>query len=754
KEGRENWLDKDARDKIFAKVGTHSKNGQSWAGLNLKLQSINKNVLDVAEQAGLIDPEARAIWESNFYIPFYRIMENDVTRQEFLSGPNRSKKHISSQIKQLKGGEAKIGDPLENLLKNWMYMIDAAARNKARAKAFEVGTEVDIIQEVSKKELLKILGSQTVTRFAVIKDGKTKARNIFDTREEAEAWAYDLQDQGKGYYKVEPRKETKVVFGSMKDYGILSFQKNGETVYFKTDDSDLFESLSEIDATAFNNVLMKMMGGAKRLLSYSATFGPAFMIRNMIRDTVHTSVVSGSFRPFLDTGIGFVKSMREDADYIEYMASGFGFGSSYVNSEDPATGSRYIKDIVKREGKGAIARILTSPKKMLSAWEKIGSASENATRLGLYKNLKAKGASNFDAGFEGRDLMDFSMRGSSQTVQMLTRIVPFLNARVQGLYKLGRASQDNPKAFMLKSAMLTTAALALWSLYKDDDRYIQLEDWEKWTYFHFWLGDDHYRIPKPFEIGALFASLPESVANVMNGTEDGEVVWDWFQHTARDVFNVDMPQLFKPVVEERFNMSTFKNRPVVPEYMGKLDPSEQYYPHTSETARMVGGALNVSPIKIQHYVRGYLSTIGMMTLAITDVVTREAMGYPDRPEGGPNPFGLGIHKTGVDRTTKDITRFYEFYKEVETANRTLNHYMTTGQQDTAKDYFLENKETISMKQPVYKIRAYLTKINKEIKRLQRSKTLSPSDKREKIDALNRTKARVTRTLFKKIRTTR
>ncbi|RLB90983.1 MAG: hypothetical protein DRH26_08710, partial [Deltaproteobacteria bacterium] len=92
KEGRENWLDKDARDKIFAKVGTLSKNGQSWAGLNLKLQSINKNVLDVAEQAGLIDPEARAIWESNFYIPFYRIMENDVTRQEFLSGPNRSKK--------------------------------------------------------------------------------------------------------------------------------------------------------------------------------------------------------------------------------------------------------------------------------------------------------------------------------------------------------------------------------------------------------------------------------------------------------------------------------------------------------------------------------------------------------------------------------------------------------------------------------------------------------------------------------------
>ena len=79
--------------------------------------------------------------------------------------------------------------------------------------------------------------------------------------------------------------------------------------------------------------------------------------------------------------------------------------------------------------------------------------------------------------------MDFSMIGHSQSVQTLARIIPFLNARSQGLYKLGRAAFDNPKSFLLRSALMTTASILLWSLYKDDDRYKELEDWDKWSYY-------------------------------------------------------------------------------------------------------------------------------------------------------------------------------------------------------------------------------------------------------------------------------
>ena len=35
----------------------------------------NKNVLDMAEQSGLIDGDSRQFWEHEFYVPFYRVRE-------------------------------------------------------------------------------------------------------------------------------------------------------------------------------------------------------------------------------------------------------------------------------------------------------------------------------------------------------------------------------------------------------------------------------------------------------------------------------------------------------------------------------------------------------------------------------------------------------------------------------------------------------------------------------------------------------
>jgi hypothetical protein len=745
-EGRENWLDKETRDAIFEKVGTHASDGRTWAELNLTLQKFNKNILDVAQEAGLIDPEARAEWESNFYIPFNRIMEDPETYESFLSGPRRNRQHISAQIRRLKGGEGKI-DPMGNLFRNWMFLLDASARNMARENAFDVGSQIGIIEEVPRKELVNIIGSQSVARYAVRKTTATKAAKVFDTEAEAKAWI-----EGKPGYQIEQRKYNSVTFGRMRDFGILSFQRNGEPVYFKTLDQDLFEALSEIDTTAFNNVFMKMMGGAKRWLSYGVTFGPAFRLRNMLRDTVHVAIVSKSFKPFLDSATGFVKALKEDGDFKEYSATGFAFGSSYVHTDDPTHASRMIKKLIKQEGDGVVDNILHTPKKLLSVWEKIGEASENAARLGLYTNLRKQGKTAFEAGFEARDLMDFSMRGGAQTVQILTRIIPFLNARGQGLYKLSRSAHENPKAFVLKAGMYTVAALALWSLFKDDDRYKELQDWDKWTYHHFWLGDDHYRIPKPFEIGALFASLPESVANVMNDTEDGKFVWDWFTFTVHDVFNVGMPQLFKPVIEERFNMSTFRGQRIVPDYMTKLKPSEQYKEYTSESMRAIGKQLNISPIKLEHYVNGYFSTLGMMVLTPVDAVVRAAGGYPARPAGGPNPFLFGVVNKKYS-SNKYVDRFYDFYGEVDTAYRTVRHLAKTGQMEEAKAFARDNADLLSgsLRKGTNEIRGYLSDVNKKIKMVQRDKTMKPKEKREIIDMLNNRKKQVTKALFDKIR---
>ncbi|MCP4116457.1 MAG: DEAD/DEAH box helicase family protein [Desulfobacteraceae bacterium] len=756
-QGRENWLTEARRQAIFDMVGTHSKSGKSWEYLNKRFQTINKNTLDIAEQAGLIDPEARAMWEQDFYIPFYRIFEDKVSKEEFLSGPKGAKKHISAQIRHLKGGEAQIGDLLQNSLTNWMHLVDASARNKARAAAFDAGTELGIIEEVEKKDLVNILGVQNLKRFAVIKAGGKKANAIFDTAEEADAWAYHLTDKKGVEYLVEPRKSTSIKFGSMKDLGVFSFQRDGKPVYFKTEDQDLYEALCEMDTTKFKGFLMQLMGKAKRGLSMGATISPLFRINNMIRDTVHTAVVAQSFSPVVDSARGFVKAMREDSDYIEFMASGFGFGSSYVHSDDPEVGAKFIKQIVKREGRGAIARILTSPAKIFNLWEKIGEASENAARLQLYSNLKKKGMSKFDAGFEGRDLLDFSMQGSSSTAQMLIRTLPFLNARFQGLYKLGRAAKEKPLAFFAKASILMMASLALWGTYKDDERYKELEDWDKWSFFHFWFGGKHYRIPKPFEIGAFFCSLPESIGNVLNGTEDASFLSDWAWVTAKGIFNIDLyPQLLKPVIEaEIANKNTFTGRAVVPKYMEGLPKAEQYSPWTSETSREIGKRLNISPLKIQHYVRGYAATLGMIGLtAVDDLFTRKAFDYPERPAGENKPWGLGrlvSDENKPARNTKYVTKFYDLAEEIGNAQRTFNYYVKTGQGEKAQDWFKENAPLMAMNPTGNSVKKLLAQINAEMKRIQKSTSYSAEEKQRRINRLTEQRNQFVKKGFNAIR---
>ena len=72
-----------------------------------------------------------------------------------------------------------------------------------------------------------------------------------------------------------------------------------------------------------------------------------------------------------------------------------------------------------------------------------------------------------------RDLMDFSMQGSFTSVRFLTQVVPFFNARIQGLYKLGRAAKEDPARFSAVIGGAALAGLGLLLAYSDDD------DWKK-----------------------------------------------------------------------------------------------------------------------------------------------------------------------------------------------------------------------------------------------------------------------------------
>jgi hypothetical protein len=256
------------------------------------------------------------------------------------------------------------------------------------------------------------------------------------------------------------------------------------------------------------------------------------------------------------------------------------------------------------------------------------------------------------------------------------------------------------------------------------------------------LGDEHYRIPKPFEIGALFNSLPETIANVQNGNDEGQMVWDWFKFTAHDILRVDLPQLVKPILEDKFNKSTFTKREIIPDYMAKLPPEEQYNAWTPALARAMGDAIGVSPLKVQHYIRGYFASIGMGTMIATDAFIRNMMNYPVSPSSTITDYIPLVGDNELSQNTKYLTRFYEMWNEMDAATRTFNHYKKTGRMDEALQFGKENRGLISAKKATNKMKSRITEINQQMQMIYRNPALSAEEKRERITILTKKKNRL------------
>jgi len=267
------------------------------------------------------------------------------------------------------------------------------------------------------------------------------------------------------------------------------------------------------------------------------------------------------------------------------------------------------------------------------------------------------------------------------------------------------------------------------------------------------LADTHIRIPKPFEIGSLFSSLPETVANVMNGTEEGKIVMDWLVFTLHDVFAVDIiPQFLKPAIEAGTNENRFTRRKIVPEYMTDLERKEQYQPWTPEVLKELGSKLDLSPLQIQHLIRGYTGYLGAMIIDGADAILRQTGEYPDNPEPIIDDYSMGFVKRGSPaRSTKYITRFYELYEDMNEAVKTFRHHVSMNEPDKAKEIFGRRKGEIESFGAAGVVRKQLSAISKRMKLIQISKTLSAKEKRDSLDKLQATRNNLVQNLFKKVK---
>jgi hypothetical protein len=692
----EEFLTESKRQRIYKEIGAGPEGGGTWESLHAEFDEFHQSVLDIAEKAGIIDAQTRKDWGELIYVPFYRVFEDSKTRDEFLANPRKAK-DIAAKAKPIKGSKRKIGEPLENVVANWGYMIQESMRNQARAEAYVNGK---LMNEVA--DLIKDIDHQEIKHPTVDKNGVI----TYETK--------------RG------------------DENVLSFLDKGRRKYFKVNDPELYHALTTMNAQHFGRLFNGFFGFPKRVLTYGATFGPAFRVANAIRDTLHTWMITPgmTFTPFIDTFKGFVSSMREDEHYVAALAAGGLHGGSYVHAEDPAAMHKFTTRLL---GKDKDSILLDTGSKVLDFWDKLGAASENAARVQLHRKLLEQGKGTLEAGYQARDLLDFALKGQAKIVLALIRTIPFLGARTQGNYRLARAAFDkNTRATMaIKGMVLAAASLALWSAFKDDDRYKELEDYDKWTYYHFWVGDQHYRMPKPFEVGAIFSSAFESAANTLTDEEEIEFLGRFIEHTFTETFAVGVPQTVKPLAELWANKSFFTGRPIEGKAMQALAPGERAEPWTSETLQLLGKGLNISPKKMEALARGYFATLSAFFLGGTDQVARWVGDFPERPSYRSDDYPLvgRFWRQGPARNTKHATRLYEAMQESDMLVQTVKHYMIEGNMEAAEKLATANLGKFSANKMLNRIRKKLTTLRTAMKDVERSTKLTRQEKRKELDEL-------------------
>jgi hypothetical protein len=648
------------------------------------LDELNKNVMDLTEQSGLIDGANRAAWEREFYIPFYRAMEDGV------AGPNiRSGLARQYAFKQLKGGSGKLNtDLLANTLMNWAHLLSAASKNRAAKASLDAAERIGVATQIQSAQ------------------------------------------KGSTFYR-----------------------ENGKEKHFLIEDPFLMDAVTALEFNGFSGPVMKVMGKFKHYLTVGVTANPTFKVRNLIRDSLTAIGVSSDLEanPLKNLKQGFKATSKESQTYVSMLASG-----GLVKFGTMLEGNRtdHVRALVDA-GVDA-ATILDSEHKVKAFWRRyikpavdayndIGDRGESINRAALYEQMTARGMSHAEASLAARDLLDFSMGGTWTAVRLLTSTVPFMNARIQGLYKLGRSDK---KRLGYVVGAVSLASLALLAAYGDDDDWKQREDWDRDTYWWFKFGGVAFRIPKPFEIGAIGTLAERSAELFFDNEMTGRRYMERVGHLVGYQLSMNpMPQIFKPILDVYANRDSFTGRPIETMGMDRLRPEDRYTARTSEMAKIIGKSGLLSPVQADHLVRGYFGWLGAAATTSVDMLARSTIAdVPPAPAMKLRDVFLAGNfvETLPANGSRYVSQLYDQSKEIEQAMASFQHYRKLGETEKARRIMEENKDALSRYKIVSRAKKMEADLNRQIRLIEASRTMSKQVKRDLLDGLYRQRDAVAR----------
>ena len=749
-------------------------------------QKLNTSLINMMKDAQVISQEAAELWADNAdYMPFYRELYVDDTREGGLDG-----NVTYSEIEDQDGVRSALADPNNRIFgAETLYNVPTPHELKGGKTTYfvMVGTtrDIEVYDTIEKarerRDQLRELNKNNKGENAIdihdirISSGTQRIQpNAIENILKNANGAITASMRNIGLMRamrdqVRFGMASKMEKGAEKKSAVwnqLGIRVNGETVWYSTQDRLLLDAVQSVGATDRAHPWFFGIGTIPaNVLRELITKTPDFMAANLMRDTISAWITSGiNIIPGVGTVAGMIAGVAGKGGVSQLHAAGIGGGYDFKN--DPSdmykAMQRYMRRGVKGAGKpkdyltkGWVPTFRSPLNPVLKLWQfadDVTTASDMATRIAVYNRVLKETGNEAQASLEALEVINFSRKGSSEVVQWITAMVPFLNARLQGLDVLWRGasdfgvtgfdSQQRKKRFlfrMLTLIGLTTAYTLAHSDDPEDDPHYANATPEKRDMYYIippnWLGLSNEsiavpKIPIAFEVGLLTKTIPERIVNLIRGQDDFD---DLIKSLGRSVvstlnFNI-IPQFAKPAIEVGMNRDFFRGKDITP-YWSQNDSPEVTGPGVGESSKYLAKLSGMDAEKIEHMLRGYTGTMGMYALQATDSIARSLQGLPDAPSMNIYQYPFLQRFMQSKWGGGDKKAFYELRTALDILVNDINKLEAAGDYDAADEKRTEGEKLWSNKHRINFIDKSLKLLRTQEKQIRQDRLISSDKKRE------------------------
>lgn len=481
--------------------------------------------------------------------------------------------------------------------------------------------------------------------------------------------------------------------------------------------------------------------------SGATVLNPTFAVRNLVRDTLHAAVVNeyGWFIPGYSTVQGVAMDLFNTQSKQMFEAMGLQMGSMLGEAklQSAKKANKYLMSknwFTRQMNKGV--------KKMIADF--VGF-SENGSRIKEFKNVRdymlkhgaSEKAAAMLAGANALDITIDFQRGGKQS-KRINRFVPFFNAGIQGLEQTARTfgllkaqawqlegsrKKKAAKTLLKGGAYITMLALAAELFNHDDDerkeRMADLKPHEKWNYIPF--GD--VRIPVPYEIGYVFASIPRAVyAEVYDGQKGA--IAECLSMMWKVLPGLSLKNIagLGPILSVAMN-ETWTGSAIVPEHIMRSKKSYDWYDsRTTEFSKYLAKAF--------HKVFGdsYIASPAHLDALFN--------GLTGNMYGRLLSIGADVAKLRTGQTSVDSTRPHTWpvigtmFRNNMTASRALNDFYEMREELTRKK---GSKEATEFEQRrlhwANRIARVLSNLRKDAESIKANESLTTTERNNQLEAI-------------------